>query len=125
MARWLEMPQEAAQWEAQGEAVRQALLAKWYCPENGSFATGSQGCLALALRFGLAPDPALTALRLHEAVERAGYRLTTGNLCSRYIFDALTAHGYVEDAWRLITRDAYPSRGWMLQQEAHHRMGTV
>ena len=118
MARWLEMPQEAAQWEGQGEAVRQALLAKWYCPQTGSFATGSQGCLALALRFGLAPDPALTALRLHEAVERAGYRLTTGNLCSRYIFDALTAHGYVEDAWRLITRDAYPSLGWMLQQEA-------
>ena len=118
MAQWLEMPQEAAQWETQKAAIRQALLAKWYQPESGSFATGSQGCLALALHLGLSPDPAMTALRLHEAVERAGYRLTTGNLCSRYIFDVLADNGYMEDAWRLITRDTYPSLGWMLQQEA-------
>ncbi len=118
MARWLGDAPEAERWEAQGAEIRQALLARWYDAETGCFATGSQGCLALALRLGLAPEPARTARLLHQAVERAGYRLTTGNLCTRYLFDALTVHGYVEDAWRLITREAYPSLGWMLQQEA-------
>ena len=32
--------------------------------------------------------------------------------------DALTENGYVDDAWRLITREEYPSIGYMLQQEA-------
>lgn len=27
--------------------------------------------------------------------------------------DALTENGYVDDAWRLITREEYPSIGYM------------
>lgn len=33
-------------------------------------------------------------------------------------FYVLSENGYLEDAWRLITREAYPSIGYMIQQEA-------
>ena len=46
------------------------------------------------------------------------YAITTGNLCTRYLFDALFTYGYTEVAWRVLTREEYPSYGFMLQNEA-------
>ena len=100
------------------ENVKKAILDKWYDAETGVFATGSQACQAFALWLGIAPDAELAAKRLNEAVEAAGMRITTGNLCSRYIMDALTDNGYPETAWKLMTREEYPSIGYMIQQEA-------
>lgn len=117
-AGWLGDGAAAKKHADTAEKIRQAMLAKWYDGETASFATGSQACLAFALWLGIAPEPGRTAERLHQAVAEAGWRLTTGNLCSRYIMDALTENGYVEDAWRLITREEYPSFGYMIQQEA-------
>ena len=82
-------------------------------------ATGSQGCQSFALWLGILPEEgrALAARRLHEDLVRRDYRITTGNLCTRYLMDALTENGYVDDAWRLITREEYPSIGYMLQHD--------
>lgn len=100
------------------ENIKKAIIDKWYDAETGKFATGSQACQAFALWLGIAPDAELAAKRLNEAVEEAGMRLTTGNLCSRYIMDALCDNGYMETAWKLMTREEYPSIGYMIQQEA-------
>ena len=82
-------------------------------------ATGSQGCQSFVLWLGILPEEgrALAAHRLHEDLVRRDYRITTGNLCTRYLMDALTENGYVDDAWRLITREEYPSIGYMLQHD--------
>lgn len=117
-AGWLNMPCERKKWLDTAERVKAAMLGRWYDPLTASFATGSQACLAFALWLGIAPEPARTAARLQNAVEQAGWRLTTGNLCSRYIMDALTENGYLETAWHLMTREEYPSIGYMIQQEA-------
>lgn len=45
-------------------------------------------------------------------------RLTTGNLCSRYIFDVLTDSGRTDIAWELMTRREYPSIGFMIRNGA-------
>ena len=36
--------------------------------------------------------------------------------CTRYLMDVLCDYGYVDDAWRLMTRQVYPSWGYMLQR---------
>ena len=46
------------------------------------------------------------------------YRFTTGNLCTRYMLDMLSEYGYIDDAYALMTREEYPSFGFMIQQEA-------
>ena len=112
--------QEAAQKHvSRADKIRTAMLRRWL-QKDGTFATGSQACQAFALWIGIIPEAQqpLVAGKLHEAVAAAGYRLTTGNLCTLYVMDALADHGYMEDAWTLLTREAYPSWGYMLQNDA-------
>jgi alpha-L-rhamnosidase len=44
--------------------------------------------------------------------------ITTGNLCTKYLLDMLTEYGYVEDAYKIMAREEYPSFGYMIQNEA-------
>lgn len=102
------------------DMIRQAFLKKWWDPETGIVATGSQGCQSFALWLDILPPEGRqkAADRLHEDLEEKQYQFTTGNLCTKYMLDVLSRFGYVEDAWKLITREDYPSWGYMIQQEA-------
>ena len=120
MARRLGMPEEAEKQLEGAEKVREAFLKKWWDAESGTVATGSQACQAFALWLGILPEQgrALAARRMHEAVISAGTRITTGNLCTRYLLDMLAEYGYTDTAWELVTREEYPSWGYMLQNGA-------
>ena len=111
---------EARENEKEALRVQKAFLEKWWHEETGTVDNGSQGCQAFALWLGILPEDkrSLAAQRLHEAVEKAGYRIQTGNLTTRYLMDMLSAYGYIEDAWKIITREEYPSWGFMLQNGA-------
>lgn len=119
-AAMLDKPEQAQAFAAQAERIRCAMLDKWWDPQTGKMATGSQGCQSFSLWLGILPEESrpLAARRLHEDLVARDYRMTTGNICTRYLMDALTMYGYVDDAWKLITREEYPSIGYMLQQEA-------
>lgn len=116
----LGMSEESALRMADAERIRNAMLARFCNGETGVVATGSQGCQSFALWLGILPENQrpLAAKRLHDDLVENNYRITTGNLCTRYLFDVLTENGYLEDAWTLITRNNYPSIGYMLQNEA-------
>lgn len=102
------------------EKIRKAFLKKWWNPETGVVGTGSQGCQSFALWLDILPEEGrdLAARVLHEDLAAKEYRFTTGNLCTRYLMDVLTRYGYLEDAWKLLTREEYPSFGFMIQNEA-------
>ena len=112
--------EEGRKFRRNAECIRRAFLSKWWNPETGEVGTGSQACQAFALWLGILPEEgrqkAADVLR-NDLVNR-NYRFTTGNLCTRYLMDVLTEYGYLEDAWKLITREEYPSFGFMIQQEA-------
>lgn len=118
-AEALGLEEEAKAHSVRADFVREAFLRKWL-HEDGTVCTGSQGCQALALRIGILPKEtrSLAAEKMHEAVLRAGTRLTTGNLCTMYLMEMLTEYGYVDTAWALFTREEYPSWGYMLQNGA-------
>ena len=113
--------QEDAQYYTELSAnIKSAMLKKWWDPDTAQICTGSQGCQSFALWLGILPEThrQATAKRIHEDLVMQNYKITTGNICTRYLIDALTEYGYVEDAWRLMTREEYPSIGYMLQNEA-------
>ena len=64
---------------------------------------------ALALRFGLAADPAAVAASLAAMVRRDGERLMTGFVGTPYILHALSDNGYAELAYTLLLRREFPS----------------
>jgi len=102
------------------EKIKEAFLEKWWDAENGRVATGSQGCQTFALWLDILPPEGrqIAADYLRKDLIDRNYMITTGNLCTRYLFDVLTRFGYVDDAYTLITREEYPSIGFMIQNEA-------
>lgn len=119
-ARWLGKPDEAHKYLTQAEWIKAAMLKKWFDPDRAILATGSQGCQAFGLWLGLIPEAyrEKAAKVMRDDLVQKEYKVTTGNLCTRYLFDMLTEYGYVDDAWKLINREEYPSYGYMIQNEA-------
>lgn len=120
MARILGDENETVENAQNAERVKKAFNDKWVDCETGKVATGSQGCQAFALWTGILPEEIRekAALRMHEAVVEAGYKLTTGNLNTKYLIEMLSDYGYVDEAWRIMTREEYPSYGFMIQNGA-------
>lgn len=102
------------------EKIKKAFLAEWWNGETKQVATGSEGCQAFALWLGLIPEESGQAAAdlIHDDLVKRNYQFTTGNLCTRYLLDMLAEYGYIGDAWKLITKESYPSFGFMIQQEA-------
>ncbi|MBP5640933.1 MAG: family 78 glycoside hydrolase catalytic domain [Victivallales bacterium] len=120
MAEWLGKYDTAKEYADKAKDVKEAMLTKWYNPETNLFATGSMACIVFPLWLGIYPKEKATAAakQLHDELVAADYKFTTGNLCTRYLFEVLTQYGFVDEAYELATRDVYPSFGFMLQQEA-------
>ena len=119
-ARLLGRDEDEAKYSDLAEKIAAAMLEKWYNRETKTFATGSMACQAFALWLDLAPeaDRAAIAKALRNDLVAADYRFTTGNLCTKYLLDELARFGYVDEAYALVTREEYPSWGWMIQNEA-------
>ena len=120
MARALHKDEDVRRYSLLAGNIRKAMLDKWYCAETATFATGSMGCQAFSLWLGIVPenDRARAAAKMRNDLVNAGYAFTTGNLCTRYLLDMLAEYGYADDAYELLTRDEYPSWGFMRQNEA-------
>ena len=120
MARLLGKEADAARHAAMADSIQRAFLEKWWNPETGVVGTGSQGCQAFALWLDILPEEgrARAADCLHRDLTARQFQFTTGNLCTRYMVEMLSRFGYLEDAWQLMTREEYPSIGFMMENEA-------
>ena len=120
MAEVLGDSEEQKKNNAAAERVKKAFLKKWYNEETGVVATGSQGSQAFALWLGILPEEERqkAADRLHDAVAEVGFRFKCGNLTARYVLEMLSDYGYIDDAWKIMTREEYPSFGYMIQNGA-------
>ena len=110
----------AAKYEEKAAWVREAFLKKWFDPETAKVAKGSMGSQAFALWLGILPPgfEQAAARVMRDDLAARDYRFTTGNLTTRYLVDMLTKYGYVNEVYSLLTKDTYPSFGYMLQNEA-------
>ena len=115
----LEKTNDSKRHEKRARLVRNAMLTRWLT-EDGRICTGSEACQAFALRLGILPEEMRqkAADVMNAEVIKAGNRLTTGNLCTLYLMEMLAEYGYIDTAWELITREEYPSWGYMMQNGA-------
>lgn len=108
---------EAAPYRQKAEQLKEAINRKFFDPQTGRYAEGTQTAQALALYLGLVPEgkEQLVADRLHEQVAGNGYFLDFGLIGSKTVPAMLTRYGYVEDAMRMITQTEAPSWGYWVQ----------
>ncbi|MBE2268426.1 MAG: family 78 glycoside hydrolase catalytic domain [Anaerolinea sp.] len=88
--------------------------------ERGGYGSNNQACNTLALYMGLTPEnrrDRVIANLIRDIKEHEDH-LTTGNLCTKYIFEVLTDAGCGDAAFRLATQTSYPSWGFMLDNGA-------
>ncbi|MGM9470409.1 glycoside hydrolase family 78 protein [Pseudarthrobacter sp. YS3] len=88
-----------------------AVFRERYIGDGGRLNPPTQTAYAVALTFGLLErgEEALAAAGLAAAVEADGYRIATGFVGTPLVCDALTDHGYVTAAYRLLLQTECPS----------------
>ena len=89
-----------------------------YMSADGQIAGDTQAGYAIALHYGLAPDPALAVRHLLRRVEEQDYRTTAGNLGAHVVLLELSRNGHHEAAFRMASQRECPSWGFMMEQGA-------
>ena len=102
------------------ENIKKSFLNKWWNTSTGVVGTSSQACQAFALWLEILPSEECekTAKVMSDKLKENNYKITTGNLCTRYLMDMLAKYDYIDDAWKVVTSEEYPSWGYMIQNEA-------
>jgi alpha-L-rhamnosidase len=120
MAQLLGKTGDAAAYGAQAERIAQSFNATFWDEQKQVYGSGNQACCAFPLYIGIVPPERVqtVAQRLARDVEEHDCHLTTGNLCSKYVPEMLSANGRHDLAWKIATQTTYPSWGFMLANGA-------
>jgi alpha-L-rhamnosidase len=120
MATALGKSADAAKYAALAESTRAAFNREFWHEDVGGYGANNQAANAFALTLGLAPKERVPRVveNLVKDVRAHGTHLTTGNLCTKYVLEALTEHGHADLAFEIATQTTYPSWGFMLSKGA-------
>ena len=116
----LDKPQEAEQFTAQAQSIRAAFNQKFFCPTNGSYATGSQCANSIPLVMNLVePTNRATVLEAVVAdVRQHGNAITAGDVGYRYLLRALAEGGRCDVIFDMNNQSEKPGYGYQLKMGA-------
>lgn len=99
------------------EKVRTAFNKEFFNEDSKQYGTGSQASNAMPLFAGLVdPDDKQAVLdNLVKDIEEKGYRLSTGDVGNRYLFQALARNGLNEVMYKMHNHNEVPGYGFQLQ----------
>lgn len=121
LAAVLEKENDARHYAALADRIEQAWRDRFFEPQTGRCAPGTQAGQAFALFSDMLPEEnrALALQRLIEdlTVTNAG-KLTTGIFGTRYMLDVLTQEGRSDLVYELVNRREFPGWGFMLENGA-------
>lgn len=120
MAAILQRPKDRARYENIARQVAEAFQREYWNEKIGGYGANNQAANSFALYLGLVPNERVPRVmdNLVKDVESNGFHLTTGNLCTKYLLEALSQHGRSDVAYRVATQTTYPSWGYMLDNGA-------
>ena len=109
---------EARQLNTLAENIRQAFNREFYDARRKTYATGSQCSLALPLYLKLVPEKDYQAVlrNLEADIRRHGYRLTTGDVGTRYLFSVLADNDRRQLLYRMLNHREVPGYGYQIAQ---------
>ena len=100
--------------------VAAAFNQRFLDPATGKYDTGTQACQAFALYFGLVPpehrEKVLDVLIADIAAHKG--HLTTGIFGTKYMLEALSRAGRIDQAWQIASVRGFPGWAHMIDQGA-------
>ena len=116
----IDRSEDARELRSLAASVRRAFNQRFWDEQTGGYASNNQACNSVALYMDLVPEDrkASVLANIVKDVEDHDFHLTTGNLCTKYIFDVLSDGGEIDTAYRLLTQTSYPSWGYMFERGA-------
>jgi alpha-L-rhamnosidase len=121
MAAVLGRQPEAEAYSALAESVRAAYNDRFWDETTGGYGSNNQACNAISLYMDLVPQERqerTAASLVHDLVDLNDSHLTTGNICTKYTLEALSATGHAPAALAAALQETYPSWGYMLANGA-------
>lgn len=105
-------------YKSEAERIKDAINQKFLNKETGIYANGYQTELSMPLYWGIVPEDCIqkVAEQLTKRVHEDRGHLDVGIMGSKTILNALTETGNVEQAYRMVTQQDYPSWGNWLRQ---------
>lgn len=111
---------DARRYREQAAVVHGAFNDRFFDADRSVYEPGTQAAYAVALSHGLSPDgrEAAVVSNLVEKIREDGERLMTGFLGTRALLFALSEHGHVDLAYRLVSRSGQPGWVYMIRNGA-------
>lgn len=118
-AKLLNKQEDYETYSALARKIRVAINNRFLNEAEGIYCNGTQTELSAPLYWGIVPEQLqnLVARRLADKVSRDG-AMDVGLLGSKTILNALSMNGYADLAYRLASKDTYPSWGWWIKNGA-------
>ncbi|MCI7358920.1 MAG: glycoside hydrolase family 78 protein [Parabacteroides sp.] len=105
-------------YKSEAERIKDTINQKFLNRETGIYANGYQTELSMPLYWGIVPEDCIqkVAEQLTKRVHEDRDHLDVGIMGCKTILNALTETGNVEQAYRMVTQQDYPSWGNWLRQ---------
>lgn len=120
-ARVLGKVADAEGYFSQERLISRAINDRFWDEATGGYGSNNQACNSFALWLGIVPAeriPRVMDNLVRDVMEKNHGHLTTGNLCTKFLLEALSDHGRADVAFHVATREEYPSWGYMLANGA-------
>lgn len=118
-ARLLNKQEDYEKYSALARKIKTAINARFLNQTTGIYCNGTQTELSAPLYWGIVPEQLrdLVARQLADKVGKDG-AMDVGLLGSKTILNALSMNGYADLAYRLASKETYPSWGWWIKNGA-------
>jgi alpha-L-rhamnosidase len=120
MAEILGREGDKFKYDALAQTTAAAFNRQYWNEAIGAYGNNDESANSFALFLGLVPEKQIPRVvdNLVKDVKAANGHLTTGNLCTKYVLEALVTHGHADVAYEIVTQKTYPSWGFMLENGA-------
>ncbi|MCD8072676.1 MAG: glycoside hydrolase family 78 protein, partial [Alistipes sp.] len=108
--------EDAVQYRDLAENIRAAINREFLDYSTGIYCEGSQTELSLPLYFGVPPLElrGKIASNLYKKVAENDFKLDVGLLGSKSLLNALSENGYADAAYKVASKEEFPSWGWWI-----------
>jgi alpha-L-rhamnosidase len=117
----LDRRDDSTAYAARAERVKQQYHRRFWDEASGGYGSNNQSCNAISLYMGLVPQEYRARVignLVHNVVDLNDCHLTTGNICTKFLLEALTLGGHGDVAYAVAAQETYPSWGFMLANGA-------